>query len=153
MTFDRIDMDRFAQDLIDLRRDFHRYPESGWTEFRTTARIITELENLGLPVRWGRQLHVREKMLGLPDEETLEACWLRAESECDRHDLLEDMRGGYTGCLTVIEGALPGPTIGIRVDIDCNDVEEADDPEHVPCAQSFRSTLALSRAHMRMISG
>ena len=139
MTFDRIDMDRFAQDLIDLRRDFHRYPESGWTEFRTTARIITELEKLGLPVRWGRQLHVREKMLGLPDKETLEACWLRAESECDRHDLLEDMRGGYTGCLTVIEGALPGPTIGIRVDIDCNDVEETDDPGHAPCAQNFRS--------------
>ena len=94
MTFDRIDMAQFSQDLIDLRRDLHRYPESGWTEFRTTARIITELEKLGLPVRWGKQLHVREKMLGLPDEETLEACWLRAESECDRHDLLEDMRGG-----------------------------------------------------------
>ena len=41
MTFDRIDMAQFSQDLIDLRRDLHRYPESGWTEFRTTARIIT----------------------------------------------------------------------------------------------------------------
>ena len=57
MTFDRIDMAQFSQDLIDLRRDLHRYPESGWTEFRTTARIITELEKLGLPVRWGRQPH------------------------------------------------------------------------------------------------
>ena len=139
MTFDCIDLNRFSQDLIALRRDLHRYPESGWTEFRTTARIITELEKLGLPVRWGRQLHVREKMLGLPDEDTLEACWQRAASECDRRDLLEDMRGGYTGCVAEIRGALPGPTIGIRVDIDCNDVEETEDPGHIPCQEGFRS--------------
>ena len=29
-------------DLVALRREFHTYPEAGWTEFRTTVRIIEE---------------------------------------------------------------------------------------------------------------
>ncbi len=140
MNFDHVNLEQLGQEMIQLRRDFHKHPESGWTEFRTTARIIDELEKLGLTVQYGPSIHVREKMFGLPKEDVLEACWQRAMSETGRPDLVESMKGGYTGCLTVIEGALPGPTVGIRVDIDCNDVEEADDPKHPPCALGFRST-------------
>lgn len=140
MDFDHVNLEQLERELIALRRDFHKHPESGWTEFRTTARIIGELEKLGLTVQYGPSIHVKEKMFGLPKPEVLEACWQRAMDETGRPDLVEAMRGGYTGCLTVIEGALPGPTVGIRVDIDCNDVEEADDPRHLPCAQGFRST-------------
>ena len=46
MTFDRIDWTALAEKLTALRREFHRYPEAGWTEFRTTDRIIEELEKL-----------------------------------------------------------------------------------------------------------
>ena len=53
---------KIEQELIALRREFHRYPESGWTEFRTTARIIEELEKLGLPVWYGQQIHKKEEM-------------------------------------------------------------------------------------------
>ena len=126
-------------ELTALRREFHTYPESGWTEFRTTVRIIEELERLGLPVRYGREIHVPEKMLGLPEPEVLEACWQRAAGETDRRDLLEAMRGGYTGCVAMIEGGLPGPTVGIRVDIDCNDVEESRDEDHRPVRKGFAS--------------
>ena len=139
MIFDRIDMPAFERWLIDLRRDFHRYPESGWTEFRTTARIIDELEKMGLTVQYGPSIHVREKMFGFPKPDVMEACWQRARAESDRPELIDAMRGGYTGCLTVIEGALPGPTVGIRVDIDCNDVQETDDPKHIPAAEGFAS--------------
>ncbi len=124
---------------IELRRELHTYPESGWTEFRTTARIIEELEDLGLKVEYGPSLHVREKMFGLPDDDVLEACWQRAMKETDRPDLVEAMKGGYTGCLTRIEGALPGPLTGIRVDIDCNDVTEAADEKHLPYREGFAS--------------
>lgn len=133
-------MDRqMEQELIALRREFHQYPESGWTEFRTTARIIEELEKLGLSVRFGREIHVEEKRFGLPKPEILEACWQRAKTETHRHDLLDAMRGGYTGCVTEIKGVLPGPVIGIRVDIDCNDVEESCDAVHRPASKGFRS--------------
>lgn len=138
--FDRVDMAALERELTALRREFHKYPESGWTEFRTTAQIIEELEKLGLEVRYGPEIHVREKMYGLPSEEVLEACWNRAMEETDHPEYVEKMRGGYTGCITVIEGAEPGPTVGIRVDIDCNDVEEAADEKHRPAAQGFRST-------------
>ena len=109
MTFDRINMDAFEQELVELRRDFHRYAESGWTEFRTTARIITELEKLDLPVKYGPEIHVKEKMYGLPKPEVLNACWQRALGETDHPELVRAMEGGYTGCITEIDGALPGP--------------------------------------------
>ena len=127
------------QELTALRRDFHKFPESGWTEFRTTARIMEELEKLGLPVGYGREIHVPEKMLGLPKPSVLESCWQRAAEETERRDLLETMRGGFTGCVTVIEGALPGPTVGIRVDMDCNDVEESREESRRPVKEGFRS--------------
>ena len=139
MTFDRVDMPALEAWMTGLRREFHRWPESGWTEFRTTARIIGELEAMGLPVRYGPAIHVKEKMFGLPRPEVLDACWRRAREESDRPDLIDAMKGGYTGCITTIEGALPGPTVGIRVDIDCNDVQEADDPKHRPAAEGFAS--------------
>ena len=112
MNFDHVNLEQLGQEMIQLRRDFHKHPESGWTEFRTTARIIDELEKLGLTVQYGPSIHVREKMFGLPKEDVLEACWQRAMSETGRPDLVEAMKGGYTGCLTVIEGALPGPPVG-----------------------------------------
>lgn len=133
-------MDRtIERELVALRREFHKFPESGWTEFRTTVRVIEELEKLGLPVRYGREIHVPEKMLGLPKQSVLERCWQRAAEETDRRDLLEAMRGGFTGCVTVIEGALPGPTVGIRVDMDCNDVEESREESHRPAKEGFSS--------------
>lgn len=139
MQFDRIDEQKLNEELVALRREFHTYPESGWTEFRTTARIIEELEKLGLPVQYGPSIHVPEKMFGMPKPAVLEACWQRAKEESNRPELIDAMKGGFTGCITVIEGALPGPTIGIRVDIDCNDVDEADDPKHRPAAGGYRS--------------
>ena len=125
--------------LIALRREFHRYPESGWTEFRTTVRIIEELERLELPVRYGKAIHAPEKMHGLPAPEVLERCYERALAETNRPDLLEEMHFGFTGCVTVIEGDLPGDTVGLRVDIDCNEVTESREASHVPVAEGFRS--------------
>ncbi len=139
VKFDRIDMNALERELITLRRDLHSCPESGWTEFRTTAKIITELEKLGLPVKFGREIHTPENMYGMPKPEILEECYQRALGESDRPDLIEKMKGGFTGCVAVIEGELPGPTVGIRVDIDCNDVSETEDPGHFPVANGFRS--------------
>ena len=139
MTFDRIDWTALAEKLTALRREFHRYPEAGWTEFRTTDRIIEELEKLELPVRYGPEIHVREKMFGLPKDEVMEACLARAVKEGGRKNVIERMRGGYTGCITEICGALPGPTVGIRVDIDCNEVDEASSETHRPFREGFFS--------------
>ena len=138
-ALDRIDFEALGRELVAFRRDFHKYAESAWTEYRTTARIIAELEKLGLPVKFGAEIHTPEKMFGLPKPAVMEACYQRALAETDRPDLVEQMKGGFTGCITEIVGAKPGPTVGVRVDIDCNDLEEASVPEHVPAAEGFRS--------------
>ena len=40
----------FNDELIELRRDFHRHPELGLEEFRTADKVSTYLGNLGLEV-------------------------------------------------------------------------------------------------------
>ena len=48
--------DRCQEELVTLRRDFHHYAESGWSEFRTTAKIIEYLRAHGLTVSFGRDV-------------------------------------------------------------------------------------------------
>ncbi|KUK56952.1 MAG: Peptidase, M20D family, partial [Synergistales bacterium 53_16] len=38
-------------ELVELRRDFHMYPELGFQEERTSAKIASYLKELGLEVR------------------------------------------------------------------------------------------------------
>jgi aminobenzoyl-glutamate utilization protein A len=137
--FSNIDMSALEQELIRLRREFHRYPETGWAEFRTSVRIIEELQKLGLTVRYGQEIHKPTSRVSVPPAEQLEQLWQRAAGECDCSPLLEAMRGGYTGCVTVIKGHRPGPTVAIRVDIDSIDLAETDDPSHIPVAEGFAS--------------
>ena len=107
--FERIDMSALEQELIALRREFHRYPETGWTELRTSVRIIEELEKEGIPVAYGPAIHVAEKRYAVPPEDVLERHRLRALEETERAELVNAMAGGFTGCVACIEGALPGP--------------------------------------------
>lgn len=42
------------EELTAVRRDLHRYPETGWLEMRTTVRIVKRLKELGYTVLAGR---------------------------------------------------------------------------------------------------
>lgn len=127
------------KDLTALRRDLHRHGEAGWTEFYTTARVIGQLQSLGIPVRWGREIHCPEKMAGLPTEELLEACWQRAAEELGSTQLIVPMKGGFTGCIAEIKGAQPGGVTAIRVDLDCCEVPESREESHRPAREGFAS--------------
>ena len=39
--------------VIAYRSGFSKYPESGWTEFRTASKIIEKLKELGFTVKIG----------------------------------------------------------------------------------------------------
>ena len=41
----------FQSVMVELRRDFHRNPELGYSEYRTSEKIASFLENLGFDVR------------------------------------------------------------------------------------------------------
>ena len=43
-------------ELIQLRRDFHRYPETSWLEMRTSAKIAEYLTELGMEVLTGKDV-------------------------------------------------------------------------------------------------
>lgn len=126
-------------ELIQRRRDLHRHPETGWTEFRTAAMVVKELQELGYDVYMGDDALVEEEMMGLPSSEVLEQAMARAISEGADPDLVEKMRGGKTGVVGIMKFTKPGKTIAFRVDMDCNDVEECADDKHRPTSEGFSS--------------
>jgi aminobenzoyl-glutamate utilization protein A len=132
--------------LVALRRDLHRHPEPAWREFRTTSRIVDELERLDPDDLYvGRELLVADERMGVPDDEEI-ARWYDAAREAGaREDVLERTEGGLTGALAVFDMG-EGPTVGLRVDIDGLPRTESEEPEHVPVAEGFRSETGAMHA-------
>ncbi len=64
--------------IIAYRRDFHKYPELGWTEYRTSSLIAKRLAKLGYEVKVGTDILKAEDRMGLPSKEVLEEAWERA---------------------------------------------------------------------------
>ena len=139
MDYSKINFDELRSELVAFRRERHRHPENGWTEFLTTSEVIKKLESFGIPYIYGKEIHTKEKRYGLPSEENLKACMERAISEGADPQLVKNMEGGYTGVVAIIDTGRPGPTTGIRCDMDCNDVRESKDKNHFPVAEGFDS--------------
>ncbi|WP_255170288.1 amidohydrolase [Natrononativus amylolyticus] len=126
-------------DLLTLRRDLHRKPEPAWCEFYTTARIVEELERIGVDeLHVGRDAIAGEHRMGVPDDAELAEWYQQAREYGVDETVLDSLEGGYTGAVAVLERG-DGPTVGLRVDIDALPRLESDDPDHVPAAEGFRS--------------
>ena len=131
--------DAMKDEMIARRRDLHRHPEPGWTEFRTAALVATTLESLGYDVAAGEDAVARTSMMGLPAPEILRAAEERAAAEGAEPRWLERMKGGLTGVVGTLRFAKPGPVVALRFDMDSNDVDETDAPDHLPNRESFAS--------------
>jgi aminobenzoyl-glutamate utilization protein A len=131
------------EDAIADRRDLHQYPETAWTEFRSTARVIRRLQRLGWEVRWGRSIFGDVPRMGLPGAAELQQAFDRALAEGAPPELLQPMRDGYTGCIADLTGAsTDGPTVALRFDIDALPVTEASDDAHQPAQEGYASRHA-----------
>ncbi len=131
--------------LVELRRELHRHPEPAWTEFWTTARVVEELRRVGVDdYHVGREA-LADARLSVPDDEELETWRERAREAGADPDLLEEMAGGWTGCVAVVEAG-EGPTVGLRVDIDGLPREEAAGDDHHPAREGFRSETGAMHA-------
>ncbi|MDU2064490.1 MAG: amidohydrolase [Sporomusaceae bacterium] len=125
-------------EIIQCRRDFHRYPESGWTEFRTAALIAQQLDSLGYTLKLGEAAVKQEAMLGVPSEAELAAHMKRAQAEGADEKWLKHLAGGRTGIVADLVCG-EGPVVALRFDIDANDVQEAQDEQHSPAQAGFAS--------------
>jgi len=126
-------------ELVDLRRDFHKHAESGWTEFRTAARIAEYLEHLGYEILIGEDVIDEAAMMGVPGSEILTGHMERAKAQGAPEKYLSKMVGGKTGVVATLDTGKPGPVIGLRFDIDANDMNEATIDNHRPHAEGFAS--------------
>ncbi|MDR0806722.1 MAG: amidohydrolase [Enterobacteriaceae bacterium] len=126
--------------LVTWRRELHRFPEIGWSEFTTTARLITELRNLGLDVIAGPKVINREFVRGRKADVVERGLALARERGVDEA-LLTEM-AELTGCMATYDTGKAGPTIALRFDIDCVNVQECALAEHIPNIEGFASKSA-----------
>ena len=110
---------------IARRRDLHRHAEAAWTEFRTAAFVAKTLTELGYEVSTGAAVHDEASMMGVPSKADLEKHMQRAIDQGAEKAWVEQMAGGKTGVVGVMKFAKPGPVVGLRVDMDANDLTEA----------------------------
>jgi aminobenzoyl-glutamate utilization protein A len=138
----RVDRDR----LVALRREFHRHPEPAWREFFTTARIVEELEAIGVDELYvGADALDGDARMAVPEDAEL-ADWAERARDTGVDDAtLERMAGGFTGCVAVVDCG-PGPTVGLRVDIDGLPRAESTDDDHHPASEGFRSETGAMHA-------
>lgn len=101
-------------DLVLYRRLFHKIPELGFEEVKTTKEIIKILENFNCKLYYGRALYESG-----------------AESE------MSDIDKGFTGVMAEFGTA---PYFLFRADIDGLNIKETSDITHLPNTFGFAST-------------
>ena len=130
--------DQYCREMCDVRRAIHRRPEDGWTEFETTWRIYAFLENLGgFSVKVGPEVVNPQFVLGRDELKVMKAQERAADKGVPEAFLAR--LGGYTGVVAELKTGRPGPAVGFRFDIDCVQVNESKDADHVPFACGFAS--------------
>ncbi|WP_196596219.1 hypothetical protein [Pectinatus frisingensis] len=83
------------KNTIKCRRDLHRHPESGWTEFRTACIVIKQLLSFGYDVKFGEDVLVNEECMGIPNDNILKENMQRAVSQGADPHLVENLRNYY----------------------------------------------------------
>lgn len=110
--------------FVEYRREFHHYPEIGWREFRTSARIAEILEEMGYKALMGTAVINEESVTFemLTDEEK-KAEKERAVAQGAKAEYVERTEG-YPGVIVELDTGIPGPTTAFRFDIDCLPYQE-----------------------------
>jgi aminobenzoyl-glutamate utilization protein A len=129
-------------DVVALRRDFHRHPETAFTETRTTAKVAEILTDLGLTPRLGEQVMRTEQVVDYPTAERLDAAAERACATGADDSWVNRVRRDGAALLVDVPGDRPGPVWALRCDTDALPIAESSDPTHLPAAQGFASAFS-----------
>ena len=126
-----------ATDICALRRDVHRWPEPGWAEFVSSARVIEHLEKAGLKVLCGREV-INDAFIRGANRKQIEAGLAAAREKGVSEAILKRL-DGVTGVAGILETGRPGPVVALRFELDCVPVTETAAPEHTPNREGFAS--------------
>jgi aminobenzoyl-glutamate utilization protein A len=125
--------------MVEWRRDLHKHAESGWLEFRTASLVAAKLDSWGFEVKVGREVIKPDARMGVPSNSELGEHYERALNQGADPRWLSHFKGGLTGVVGILDTNRPGPTIGIRVDMDALDLYESENVEHLPVKEGFAS--------------
>ncbi|MBT9832160.1 amidohydrolase [Clostridium baratii] len=131
-------VDEVKDRIIDYRRDFHKYPELAWTEFRTASLIGKILIDNGYQIKVGKEIINDKYRMNIPSRYELEENYKRAISQGAYENICKLMNGGYTAVAGILENG-EGPTISLRFDMDGVRIKESDSYNHRPCSEGFSS--------------
>ncbi|MFW6266581.1 MAG: amidohydrolase [Halanaerobiales bacterium] len=124
--------------LIKYRRDFHKYAETGWTEFRTASIVAQKLDELGYEIKLGREVIKENARMGVPSPEVLTGHYERAKAQGAKAKYLDKLQGGFTGVVALLKNG-EGPTLAFRFDMDAVEMEESSSKDHLPVKEGFAS--------------
>ena len=125
--------------MIEWRRDLHKHAESGWVEFRTSTLVADKLDKLGYELALGRDVIKEESRMGVPNADVLAAQEQRALEQGAIAKWMPHFSGGFTGIVATLDSGKPGPTVGVRVDMDALDLQESHACGHAPAECGFES--------------
>jgi aminobenzoyl-glutamate utilization protein A len=125
-------------ELVKFRRELHAYPETGWCEFVTTAKVVEKLRSFGLNPIYGRQV-INPDFVAGRNPNIVEEAKKAALAKGISREFIDSMQD-YTGAAVIVETGRPGPVLAIRFDMDCVDVEEARESGHRPFDGGWSST-------------
>ncbi|MGG0670359.1 amidohydrolase [Lederbergia citrisecunda] len=133
----------FVSDVIPMmvkwRRDFHKYAEPGWLEFRSASNIANRLEAFGFTIQAGKEVINSDYRMGVPSSKIISEHEALALAEGADEKWMRFFAGGYTGIVGTIHAKRPGPVIGIRFDMDALNIQESSDSSHLPVANGYAS--------------
>jgi aminobenzoyl-glutamate utilization protein A len=126
-----------VQEIIELRRDLHKYPEYGWCEYRTTAKLAGLLSRTGYEIFFLSDLPdinweiINQTVTGGEEEKR------RAVEEGADPEITEKLK--IPGFIARLRTGRKGISRGLRCDMDAVGVEESSSTDHLPCALGFSS--------------
>ncbi|WP_298251859.1 amidohydrolase [uncultured Arthrobacter sp.] len=132
--------------IIALRRRFHAHAEPGFLEYRTASVVLAELRSMGVRATTGAAAIAVDRIAVPPTRVEMDTWGARAVDAGTPPDDVAYFQEHGTAIIAELEGNRPGPTWGLRVDIDALPVDEETGDGHAPAAGGFRSTTGYMHA-------
>ena len=129
-------MNKYAE----YRREFHHYPENGWTEIRTSARIAEILTEMGYKPIVGEDVCNMDSVVDLckPTKEQIDELMKKAVEQGANKEYV-DAAKGIPGVIAIYDTGVEGPTTAFRFDIDCLPYDEPQEKGFRPFDEGFIS--------------